>query len=61
MACGLFLAVRSSFVDHPLAGFPGTGKGCGTALVIVHRDPTGLDELAYRKSSWATWTMKQRR
>jgi len=28
VACGLFLAVRSSLVDHPLAGIPGTAKGC---------------------------------
>ena len=47
MACGLFLAVRSSLVDHPLAGIPGgPAKGCGTAPVIVHRKPACLDDLA---------------
>jgi len=46
MACDLFLAVGSSLVVYPAAGFPALAKESGAALVIVNREPTGLDDLA---------------
>ncbi len=42
----LFLAVGSSLVVYPAAGFPELAKRNGAALVIVNRDPTPLDDLA---------------
>jgi NAD-dependent protein deacetylase/lipoamidase len=45
-ACDLFLAVGSSLVVYPAAGFPGLARQCGARLVIVNRDPTDLDYLA---------------
>lgn len=42
----LFLAVGSSLVVFPAAGFPELAKRNGAALVIVNRDPTPLDDLA---------------
>lgn len=44
--CDLFLAVGSSLVVYPAAGFPVLAKECGAKLVIVNRDPTDLDYLA---------------
>ena len=46
MACDLFLTVGSSLVVYPAAGFPALAKDSGAALVIVNREPTGLDDLA---------------
>ncbi len=46
LACDLFLAVGSSLVVYPAAGFPALAKESGAALVIVNREPTGLDDLA---------------
>lgn len=46
LACDLFLAVGSSLVVYPAAGFPALAKESGAALVIVNRQPTGLDALA---------------
>ncbi len=46
VACDLFLAVGSSLVVYPAAGFPALAKESGAALVIVNREPTGLDDLA---------------
>ncbi len=46
MACDLFLAVGSSLVVYPAAGFPALAKESGAVLVIVNREPTGLDDLA---------------
>ncbi len=46
MACDLFLAVGSSLVVYPAAGFPALAREGGAALVIVSREPTGLDDLA---------------
>ena len=46
VACGLFLAVGSLLVVYPAAGFPALAKESGAALVIVNREPTGLDDLA---------------
>lgn len=44
--CDLFLAVGSSLVVWPAAGFPLMAKRNGAALVIVNREPTEFDELA---------------
>ncbi len=46
LACDLFLAVGSSLVVYPAAGFPEIAKRNGAALAIVNRDPTQLDDLA---------------
>lgn len=44
--CDLFLAVGSSLVVWPAAGFPLMAKRNGASLVIVNRDPTEFDEIA---------------
>ena len=44
--CDLFLAVGSSLVVWPAAGFPLMAKRNGAALVIVNREPTEFDDLA---------------
>ena len=44
--CDLFLAIGSSLVVFPAAGFPIHAKRLGATLVILNRDPTELDELA---------------
>ena len=46
LACDLFLAIGSSLVVFPAAGFPMIAKQNGATLVILNRDPTGLDEHA---------------
>jgi NAD-dependent deacetylase len=46
MRCDLFLAVGSSLVVWPAAGFPVMAKRNGAALVIINREPTELDEFA---------------
>jgi NAD-dependent deacetylase len=45
-ACDLFLAIGSSLVVYPAAGFPELAKRNGARLVIINRDPTGLDNIA---------------
>jgi NAD-dependent deacetylase len=45
-ACDLFLAIGSSLVVWPAAGFPLTAKRNGARLVIVNRDETEFDEMA---------------
>jgi NAD-dependent deacetylase len=45
-ACDLFLAVGSSLVVWPAAGFPLMAKRNGAKLVIVNRDETEFDEIA---------------
>jgi NAD-dependent deacetylase len=45
-SCDLFLAVGSSLVVWPAAGFPLMAKRHGAALVIINREPTEFDELA---------------
>jgi NAD-dependent deacetylase len=45
-SCDLFLAVGSSLVVWPAAGFPLMAKRNGAALVIVNREPTEFDDLA---------------
>lgn len=46
LACDLFLALGSSLVVYPAAAFPQLAKRNGARLVIVNRDPTGLDTIA---------------
>lgn len=46
LACDLFLAVGSSLVVYPAAGFPALAKRIGARLVIINRDPTDLDSMA---------------
>jgi NAD-dependent deacetylase len=46
LACDLFLAIGSSLVVYPAAGFPAMAKRNGAKLVIVNRDPTDLDGIA---------------
>ena len=41
--CDLFLAIGSSLVVFPAAGFPLMAKQNGARLVILNRDPTELD------------------
>ena len=42
----LFLAIGSSLVVYPAAGFPSLAKRNGARLVIINRDPTPLDAIA---------------
>src|SRR5205814_10302688 len=42
----LFLAIGSSLQVAPAMGFPVLAKNNRAELVILNRDPTGLDELA---------------
>jgi NAD-dependent deacetylase len=44
--CDLFLAIGSSLVVWPAAGFPAMAKNCGARLVIINREPTDQDYLA---------------
>ena len=44
--CDLFLAIGSSLVVYPAAGFPRLAKQNGSKLVIINRDETGLDDIA---------------
>ena len=46
LACDLFIAVGSSLVVFPAAGFPLMAKQNGARLVIVNRDPTEMDRYA---------------
>jgi NAD-dependent deacetylase len=46
VSCDLFLAIGSSLVVWPAAGFPLTAKRRGAALVIINREPTEFDDLA---------------
>ena len=45
-ACDLFVAVGSSLVVYPAAGFPALAKQRGARLVILNREPTDLDSIA---------------
>ena len=44
--CDLFIAIGSSLVVFPAAGFPLVAKNQGAALVILNRDKTELDSFA---------------
>lgn len=46
LACDLFIAIGSSLVVYPAAGFPAMAKRNGAKLVILNREPTPLDPLA---------------
>jgi NAD-dependent deacetylase len=45
-AADLFIVTGSSLVVYPAAGFPELAKRNGATLVIVNREPTGLDRVA---------------
>lgn len=44
--CDLFLAIGSSLVVWPAAGFPLMARNCGAKLVIINNEPTEQDEIA---------------
>ncbi len=46
IAADLFIVAGSSLVVYPAAGFPELAKRYGATLVIVNREPTGLDAIA---------------
>jgi NAD-dependent deacetylase len=46
LSCDLFLAIGTSLVVYPAAGFPQLAKRNGARLVILNRDPTPLDHIA---------------
>jgi NAD-dependent deacetylase len=45
-SCDLFVAIGSSLVVWPAAGFPLSAKRNGAQLVIVNREPTEFDDIA---------------
>jgi NAD-dependent deacetylase len=45
-SCDLFLAIGSSLVVWPAAGFPLMAKQNGASLVIINREPTDHDAIA---------------
>ena len=45
-ACDLFIAIGSSLVVWPAAGFPLLAKRNGARLVIINREPTEFDDVA---------------
>ena len=45
-ACDVFVAIGSSLVVWPAAGFPLMAKRNGARLIIVNREPTEFDEIA---------------
>ncbi len=45
-SCDLFLAIGSSLVVWPAAGFPLMAKRNGARLIILNREPTEFDEIA---------------
>jgi NAD-dependent deacetylase len=47
LAADLFIVLGSSLVVYPAAGFPILAKRNGSRLVIVNREPTDHDEMAY--------------
>lgn len=44
--CDLFIAIGSSLVVWPAAGFPLLARNCGARLVIINNEPTDQDEIA---------------
>jgi NAD-dependent deacetylase len=44
--CDLFLAIGSSLMVWPAAGFPLMAKNCGAKLVIINNEPTDQDDIA---------------
>ncbi len=45
-ACDLFIAIGSSLVVWPAAGFPMMARNAGARLVIINREPTDQDDIA---------------
>ena len=45
-ACDLFVAIGSSLVVWPAAGFPLAAKRAGARLVIINREATDFDDIA---------------
>ncbi len=46
LSCDLFLAIGSSLVVWPAAGFPLIAKRNGAQLIIINREPTEFDDIA---------------
>jgi NAD-dependent deacetylase len=46
LACDLFVAIGSSLVVFPAAGFPLLARENGATLIIINREPTELDDAA---------------
>ncbi len=46
LASDLFIAIGSSLVVYPAAGFPVVAKRNGARLAILNREPTDLDDVA---------------
>jgi NAD-dependent deacetylase len=46
LAADLFIVAGSSLVVYPAAAFPELAKHNGASLVIINREPTGLDPIA---------------
>jgi NAD-dependent deacetylase len=46
LSCDVFVAIGSSLVVYPAAGFPALAKENGAALVIINREPTDFDGFA---------------
>jgi len=46
VGCDLFLAIGSSLVVWPAAGFPMLAKRNGARLAIINREPTEFDDMA---------------
>ncbi|HEV2100301.1 MAG TPA: Sir2 family NAD-dependent protein deacetylase [Stellaceae bacterium] len=46
LAADLFIVAGSSLVVYPAAAFPELAKRNGAGLVIINREPTGLDRIA---------------
>jgi NAD-dependent deacetylase len=46
LASDLFITIGSSLVVYPAAGFPEIAVRNGSRLVILNREPTGLDPYA---------------
>ena len=46
LSCDLFLAIGSSLVVWPAAGFPLMAKRNGARLIIINREPTDFDDAA---------------
>jgi NAD-dependent deacetylase len=46
LSCDLFLAIGSSLVVWPAAGFPLMAKRNGSRLIIINREPTDFDDFA---------------
>lgn len=44
--CDLFLAIGSSLVVWPAAGFPVLARNCGAKLVIINNEATDQDDIA---------------